>query len=498
LYWDIGPCDAGGCGLGLADTVLRWRPLWLSNDVCPIFGDTATQSVATTQEDQLLSAFTSALRTPDLRKKLLFTVAIVGIYRLGATLPSPGVSYANVRACLKLTESANNDLLNLLNLFSGGALLQLSVFALGIMPYITASIILQLLTVVIPRLEQLRKEGQSGQAKITQYTRYLTLGLAVLQASAFVALARTGQLFNGLCDQNDPTYQIIPENTGIPMWLTLSILVMTMTAGTGVVMWLGELITDRGVGNGMSVLIFTSIAARLPGEGWSIKESTSTGKFLLVIGLVVVIIALVVFIEQAQRRIPVQYAKRMIGRRMYGGTSTYIPLKVNQAGVVPVIFASSLLYLPQLYLQFFDKNKLTDYQIWIQNYLADPVSPFYIGVMFLLIIFFTYFYVSITFNPTEVAENMKKYGGFVPGIRPGKPTADYLDFILSRITLPGALYLGLISVMPNFFFIWLDQSSYQNFPFGGVAVLIMVGVGLETVKQIESQLMQRNYEGFLR
>ena len=448
----------------------------------------------------MLSAFTSAFRTPDLRKKLLFTIAIIGLYRLGATLPSPGVSYTNVRRCLDAVNAsdAGGSVLNLLNLFSGGALLQLSVFALGIMPYITSSIILQLLTVVIPRLEQLRKEGQSGQAKITQYTRYLTLGLAVLQASAFVALARTGQLFGNACDQNDPQMQIIPENTGLPMWLTLSLLVLTMMAGTGVVMWLGELITDRGVGNGMSVLIFTSIAARLPGEGWTIKESSGVGKFFLVVGLVLVIIALVVFIEQAQRRIPVQYAKRMIGRRMYGGTSTYIPLKVNQAGVVPVIFGSSLLYLPNLYLRFFDQNNLKGYQIWIQKWLATPTSTLYIGVYFLLIIFFTYFYVSITFNPTEVADNMKKYGGFVPGIRPGKPTADYLDFILSRITLAGAFYLGVISVLPNFFFIWLNKQQYQNFPFGGTAVLIMVGVGLETVKQIESQLMQRNYEGFLR
>ena len=297
--------------------------------------------------------------------------------------------------------------------------------------------------------------------------------------------------------QTDPKMQIITENTGLPRWLTLSILVLTMTAGTGVVMWLGELITDRGVGNGMSVLIFTSIAARLPGEGWTIKESSGVGKFMLVIGLVLIIIGLVVFIEQAQRRIPVQYAKRMIGRRMYGGTSTYIPLKVNQAGVVPVIFASSLLYLPQLYLQFFDKNELKGYQQWIQNNLADPSNWIYITTYFLLIIFFTYFYVSITFNPTEVADNMKKYGGFVPGIRPGKPTADYLDFILSRITLPGALYLGIIAVIPNFFFS-MTGGNNQNFPFGGTAVLIMVGVGLETVKQIESQLMQRNYEGFLR
>lgn len=347
---------------------------------------------------------------------------------------------------------------------------------------------------VIPRLEQLRKEGQSGQAKITQYTRYLTLGLAVLQSSAFVALARSGQLFSNQCDQ----FPIVPENTGLPMWITLVALVITMTAGTGVVMWLGELITDRGVGNGMSVLIFTSIAARLPSEGWAIKESRGWGWFIAVLALVLLVITLVVFIEQAQRRIPVQYAKRMIGRKMYGGTSTYIPLKVNQAGVIPVIFASSLLYLPQLILQFFDQTDPGPVQTWVQNNIVDPASWMHIVIYFLLIIFFTYFYVSITFNPTEVAENMKKYGGFVPGIRPGKPTADYLDFILSRITLPGSLYLGVISILPNFFFIWLDNNQFQNFPFGGTAVLIMVGVGLETVKQIESQLMQRNYEGFLR
>ncbi|MFY1673311.1 preprotein translocase subunit SecY [Plantactinospora sp. WMMB334] len=443
----------------------------------------------------MLSAFLSAFRTPDLRKKLLFTLGIIAVYRLGATLPSPGVSYGNVQQCIRTMESGEgNGVFNLLNLFSGGALLSLSVFALGIMPYITASIILQLLTVVIPRLEQLRKEGQAGQAKITQYTRYLTLGLGVLQASAFVALARSGQLFNGMCQE----FPIIPEGTGLPTWLTVSVLVLTMTAGTGVVMWLGELITDRGVGNGMSVLIFTSIAARLPSEGWTIKNNKGWAMFTLVLVLVLVVITAVVFIEQAQRRIPVQYAKRMIGRRMYGGTSTYIPLKVNQAGVIPVIFGSSLLYLPSLLLQFFDQNNLNSWQTWVQNHLVQPDSPTYISIYFLLIIFFTYFYVSITFNPTEVADNMKKYGGFVPGIRPGKPTADYLDFILSRITLPGSLYLGAVAVLPNFFFIWLDNQQFQNFPFGGTAVLIMVGVGLETVKQIESQLMQRNYEGFLR
>ena len=443
----------------------------------------------------MLSAFLSAFKTPDLRRKLLFTVAIIAVYRLGATLPSPGVSYPNVQKCIGImdaSETGASGVFSLLNLFSGGALLQLSVFALGIMPYITASIILQLLTVVIPRLEQLKKEGQSGQAKITQYTRYLTLGLAVLQASAFVALARSGQLFNGLC-QDDP---IIP-GTDLGMPLTVITLVITMTAGTGVVMWLGELITDRGVGNGMSVLIFTSIAARLPSEGWQIKTSRGWPTFLLVVAIGLIVITAVVFIEQAQRRVPVQYAKRMIGRRMYGGTSTYIPLKVNQAGVIPVIFASSLLYLPQLAMGFMDKTNPSGFYLFLSDYVTNPESPVNIALFALLIIFFTYFYVGITFNPTDVADNMRKYGGFVPGIRPGKPTAEYLDFILSRITLPGALYLALISVLPNFFIAFVG-GNLQNFPFGGTAVLIIVGVGLETVKQIESQLMQRNYEGFLR
>ncbi|MGE5830358.1 MAG: preprotein translocase subunit SecY [Micromonosporaceae bacterium] len=442
----------------------------------------------------MLAAFISAFRTPDLRRKLLFTLAIIAIYRLGATLPSPGVSYTNVQQCIKTISGSSdqNGVFTLLNLFSGGALLQLSVFALGIMPYITASIILQLLTVVIPRLEQLKKEGQAGTAKITQYTRYLTLGLAVLQSAAFVALARSGQLFNNQCDE----FPVVPTTKlGLP--LTLVTLVITMTAGTGVIMWLGELITDRGVGNGMSVLIFTSITARLPSEGWQIKESGGWDNFLVVLAIGVVVITAVVWIEQAQRRIPVQYAKRMIGRRMYGGTSTYIPLKVNQAGVIPVIFASSLLYLPQLAMGFMDRTHPNAVYTFLANYLTKPTSWVNISVYFLLIIFFTYFYVGITFNPTEVADNMKKYGGFVPGIRPGKPTAEYLDFILSRITLPGALYLGIISVLPNLF-IGLAGGSKQNFPFGGTAVLIIVGVGLETVKQIESQLMQRNYEGFLR
>jgi preprotein translocase subunit SecY len=434
----------------------------------------------------VLSAFASAFRTPDLRKKLLFSLAIIGLYRLGASVPTPNVSTRDINACISaVNKGASKDLYALVNLFSGGALLKLSVFALGIMPYITASIIIQLLVVVIPRFEQLKKEGQSGQNKLTQYTRYLTIGLAILQSTGIIALARNKQLF-AQCD-NDLLYR-----TDI---FSLVMMVITMTAGTGVIMWLGELITDRGVGNGMSVLIFTSIAARIPAEGGVILRRGGF-VFTLICLLGLAIIAAVVFVEQAQRRIPVQYAKRMVGRRMYGGTSTYLPLKVNQAGVIPVIFASSLLYLPQLISQV-SGNGTSTVRRFIDTHIVDQRSWIHISLYFALIIFFTYFYVSITFNPEERADDMKKYGGFIPGIRPGRPTAEYLSFVLNRITLPGSLYLGIVAVLPNFFFS-ITQGNNQNFPFGGTAVLIMVGVGLDTVKQIESQLMQRNYEGFLR
>ncbi len=434
----------------------------------------------------MLTAFTRAFRTPDLRKKILFTMAIMALFRLGSVIPTPGVSYQAVQDCI--ADSADNSIYNLINLFSGGALLQLSVFALGIMPYITASIIVQLLTVVIPRFEALKKEGQSGTARLTQYTRYLTIGLAVLQSTGLIALARQpGQLFQG-CTRN-----IIYDDTGI---FGIVVMIITMTAGTSVIMWLGELITDRGVGNGMSLLIFTSIAAGFPTSLWQIKIERGWGLFIMVVAAGLVIVAAVVFVEQAQRRIPVQYAKRMIGRRMYGGSSTYIPLKVNQAGVIPVIFASSLLYLPALAINLTDRNNPPDWATWVQRYLVQGDHPLYMGIYFALILFFTYFYVAITFNPTEVADNMKKYGGFIPGIRAGRPTAEYLDYVLSRITLPGALYLGLVSLIP---LIALGLfNANQNFPFGGTAILIIVGVGLETVKQIESQLQQRNYEGFLR
>jgi preprotein translocase subunit SecY len=350
------------------------------------------------------------------------------------------------------------------------------------MPYITASIIIQLLVVVIPRLERLKKEGSSGEAKLTQYTRYLTIVLAVLQSTGIVALARSGRLFPS-CSQT-----IIPDTS----LYRIATLVLTMTAGTAVIMWLGELITGRGVGNGMSILIFTSIASRLPSEGGRILQVAHTGVFTLVCLLGLAILVFVVFIEQAQRRIPVQYSKRMVGRRMYGGTSTYIPMKVNQAGVIPVIFASSLLQLPQLLSQVWDDQ---NFQKFNAKYLNTGDHPLYLLIYFALIIFFTYFYVAITFNPVEVADNMKKYGGFIPGIRPGRPTSEYLDRVLSRITLPGSLFLGVITVLP---LALLGLTKGQPFPFGGTAVLILVGVGLETVKQIESQLMLRNYEGFLR
>jgi preprotein translocase subunit SecY len=436
----------------------------------------------------MLTAFIRAFRTPDLRKKLLFTLGILALFRFGASLPAPGINEKAVSFCAGVaSQSGAAGIFGIVNLLSGNALKYMSVFALGIMPYITASIILQLLTVVIPRLETLKNEGQAGQQKITQYTRYLTIGLAILQSTGYIELARSGTLFPG-CNQ-----QIIP-NASV---FRIATMVIIMVAGTSVIMWLGELITDRGVGNGMSVLIFTQVIAVIPGELLTIYRTRGTLVALLAIVVVMVIVAFVVFMEQAQRRIPVQYAKRMVGRRMYGGTSTYIPMKVNQAGVIPVIFASSLLYIPQLAVSLFgNQNRPEGWVSWVQRYLESSTGYVYIGSFFVLIVAFTYFYVSITFNPTEVADNMKKYGGFIPGIRPGRPTAEYLGYVLSRLTAPGSLYLGVVAMFP---LIALGVIGVANqFPFSGVSLLIMVGVGLDTVKQIESQLQQRNYEGFLR
>ncbi|MFG3056417.1 preprotein translocase subunit SecY [Kitasatospora sp. NPDC048239] len=436
----------------------------------------------------MLSAFARAFQTPDLRKKLLFTLGIMVLFRLGSHIPVPGVSFEAVNACVKDTK--NSGLFALVNLFSGNALLQLTIFALGIMPYITASIILQLLTVVIPRLEALKKEGQAGTAKITQYTRYLTIALAVLQGTGIVATASSGALFSGCVYAN----QIVPDQSVF----RIAVMVITMTAGTTCIMWLGELITDRGIGNGMSILIFTSIASGFPGSMWAIKTSGTIGggwvEFLSVVAVGIIVVMLVIFVEQAQRRIPVQYAKRMIGRKAFGGTSTYIPLKVNQAGVIPVIFASSLLYIPALAVQL--TNSQAGWATWIRTNFVKGDHPVYMATYFLLIVFFAFFYVAISFNPEEVADNMKKYGGFIPGIRAGRPTAEYLNYVLTRITWPGSLYLGLIALIPMIALVAFGQQT--NFPFGGTSVLIVVGVGLETVKQIESQLQQRNYEGFLR
>jgi preprotein translocase subunit SecY len=431
----------------------------------------------------MIAAFGKAFKTPDLRKKIFFTLSIMALFRFGSVVPTPGISYTNVQTCLNQVQTGG--LFGLINLFSGGALLQLSVFALGIMPYITSSIIVQLLTVVIPRFEALKKEGQSGTAKLTQYTRYLTIGLAILQSSGLVAVARTpGRLFSGC------SAEIIPDTS----WSRILTMVVVMTAGTSVIMWLGELITDRGVGNGMSILIFTSIAASFPGQLWSIRLQKGLFVFLLVLAVGVLIVAAVVFVEQAQRRIPVQYAKRQVGSRSYGGASTYIPIKVNQAGVIPVIFASSLLYIPSLVVNL--SNSQASWAVWIQQNFVTGDHWTYVIAYFAMIIFFTYFYVSITFNPEEVAENMRKYGGFIPGIRAGRPTVEHLQYVLSRITAPGSLYLALVAIIPVIALALVGAT--QNFPFGGTAILIVVGVGLDTAKQIESQLQQRSYEGFLR
>ncbi|MFF0944559.1 preprotein translocase subunit SecY [Kocuria sp. CPCC 205300] len=436
----------------------------------------------------MLSAFGRALRTPDLRRKLGFTLALIVLYRLGTFIPAPGVDYGNVQQCLALG-TTTGGVYDMVNLFSGGALLQLSVFALGVMPYITASIIVQLLRVVIPRFQELHEEGAQGQTQLTQYTRYLTIGLALLNATTVVSLARSGALLG------DCPLPIIPNDTV----LTIVIMIITMTAGTAIIMWLGERITEKGVGNGMSLLIFTSIAATFPSALGDILRTKGWGVFLTVLAVGLVVITCVVFVEQSQRRVPVQYAKRMVGRRTIGGTTTYIPLKVNMAGVIPIIFASSMLMLPGMLAQFGmpdDGSDIPGWVNWINTYLVSGDHPVYMVMYFMMIVFFTYFYVSITFNPEEVSNNMKRYGGFIPGIRAGRPTEKYLQYVLTRITFPGALYLGIVSMIPLVALVLVDAN--QNFPFGGPSLLIMVGVGLDTVKQIEAQLQQRNYEGLLR
>nr|WP_244659936.1 preprotein translocase subunit SecY [Corynebacterium diphtheriae] len=423
----------------------------------------------------------------------MITIALIILYRIGAQIPSPGVDYASISGRLRELTSDSSSVYSLINLFSGGALLQLSIFAIGVMPYITASIIVQLLTVVIPKFEELKKEGQSGQAKMDQYTRYLTLGLALLQSSGIVALADREQLLGS-------GVSVLKEDRNL--W-TLVMLVLVMSAGAILVMWLGEIITERGIGNGMSLLIFAGIATRIPSDGANILNSSGGVVFAVVLVAVIVLVVGVVFVEQGQRRIPVQYAKRMVGRRQYGGSSTYLPLKVNQAGVIPVIFASSLIYMPVLITQIINSGSHEVSDNWWQRnviqYLQTPSSWQYIVLYFALIIFFSYFYVSVQYDPNEQAENMKKYGGFIPGIRPGRPTAEYLGYVMNRLLFVGALYLGIIAVLPNIALdLGVGASSAGSTPFGGTAILIMVSVALTTVKQIESQLLQSNYEGLLK
>lgn len=441
-----------------------------------------------------MSAIIQAFKDADLRKKIIFTIMMIIAYRIGAQIPSPGVDYGAIAGRLRdLTEESGN-LYSVINLFSGGALLQLSIFAIGIMPYITASIIVQLLTVVIPHFEQLKKEGQSGQTKMTQYTRYLTVALALLQSSGIVALADRQQLLGQGVEVLVPDRNIFD----------LVVLVLVMTSGAVLVMWMGELITEKGIGNGMSLMIFAGIATRLPTDGMNILQNNGGLVFAMIVAGVIVLVIGITFIEQGQRRIPVQYAKRMVGRRQYGGSSTYLPLKVNQAGVIPVIFASSLIYMPVLITQIVNSNNAVTPDNWWQrnviSWLQSPASWQYIVLYFVLTIFFAYFYVSVQYDPAEQADNMKKYGGFIPGIRPGRPTAEYLGYVMNRLLFVGAAYLGIIAILPNIlldFGVGNSQGGGMT-AFGGTAILIMVSVALTTVKQIESQLLQSNYEGLLK
>ncbi|HEU4525172.1 MAG TPA: preprotein translocase subunit SecY [Gemmatimonadales bacterium] len=434
----------------------------------------------------MLSRLRNMFRVADLRNKILFTLFIIAIYRLGSHLPLPYVDFSVIQL-LKDQAEETGGALQFLDLFSGGALTNVAVFALGIMPYITSSIIMQLLAVVIPKLEEWQQQGQVGQKKITQWTRYLTVALALMQSTGIVFALHQGSggfLGNSAALQGK---DLIPHFGAARVML----IVITLTAGTALIMWLGELITQRGIGNGMSLLIFASVVSALPTQGAAIYE-TSIFKFIVVLAMGIGMIVGIIFVEQGQRRIPVQFAKRVVGRRMYGGQSTYIPLKVNQSGVIPIIFASSVLYFPALITGIMPWENV---QIWVQNNIVDQRAVFHIVAYAFLIIFFAYFYTAIAFNPQQQADIIRKQGGFIPGIRPGPPTERDLQQVLNRITLPGSLFLMVIAVIPLLVFAAWDIAQ---FPFGGTAILITVGVALETMKQIDSQLMMRNYEGFLR
>ena len=428
----------------------------------------------------MLRAFVNAFKVPDLRNKIFFTLFIIAVYRFGSHVPVPVVDIGRLEDAL--TGQGAGGFLSFIDLFSGGALTRMAVFGLGIMPYITSSIIMQLLTVVIPKLEQWQKQGEQGIKKINQWTRYVTVVLALLQSTGLVFLFHSGSDQLGGVDIFPPG-EFTPAN--------IALIVLVMTAGTAMIMWMGELITQRGIGNGMSVLIFTSVISRLPQEGRAILVQSDV-KFAVVLVMGLALIVAVIFLEQGQRRIPVQYAKRVVGRRMTTGGSTYIPLKVNQAGVIPIIFASSVLYFPTLLASVFHADW---FQNFVDNYVTNQRSFVYMAIYGALVVFFAYFYTAIAFNPVDTADNLRKYGGFVPGIRPGPPTADYLNFVLTRITLPGSLYLAAIALLPSIVFaFWV----IATFPFGGTSLLITVGVALETMKQLESQLLMRHYEGFLK
>ncbi len=423
----------------------------------------------------MMQTLANSLRVPEIRAKLLFTAAMLLLYRLGAYIPSPGVDINTVKEIE--SNFSGNSILGFLNLFSGGSLSRLSLFALGIMPYITASIILQLMTVVIPSLERLQKEGEVGQQKITQYTRYLTVVLAFAQSLGYVFLFQSFQNAAG---------------TSVVGTLTFGkvfMIVISLTAGTVLLMWFGELITQRGVGNGISLMIFASIASRIPSglQAWWTNPDSVFVVMMPFIALAVIVG--IVFVQEGQRRIPVQYAKRVVGRRMTTGGNTYLPLRVNMAGVIPVIFAASIMAFPPTIGQILNTNAALDFAA----FFGPGNWAYVVGEVFFIIIF-TYFYTAVTFNPVDQADNLKKYGGFIPGVRPGRPTAEYLDRILSRLTFPGALYLGAVAALPT---ILISQTS-ANFFFGGTSILIVIGVALDTVKQLEAQLMMRNYEGFMK
>ena len=435
----------------------------------------------------MLTSLRNMWRVSDLRNKILFTLLIIALYRFGSHIPTPGIDFEAVQQLEE--QAAEGGVLGFLSLFSGGGLTRMAIFGLGIMPYITSSIIMQVLGVVIPKLEEWREQGAVGQKKITQWTRYLTVVLALLQATGLAFLFHNGG--GGLF--GDTAIDLIPDFT-VPR---VMLIVLSLTAGVALLMWMGELITQRGIGNGMSLLIFASVVSSIPFEGGRVKAENGLLALFGVILVGLLVLVAIVFVEQGQRRIPVQFAKRVVGRKMFGGQSSYIPLKVNQSGVIPVIFASSMLYLPVLLTNVLPTGGFwDDVRTWIDNNLLQPDSLAYLAIFGVMIVFFAYFYTAITFDPVKQADTIRKQGGFIPGIRPGPQTERHLAKILSRITLPGALFIAAVALLPAIIFKLWGVSQFQGF--SGVSLLIAVGVALETMKQIDSQLIMRNYESLLK